>query len=224
MILVFNAPPSTGKDFAADFMASYYGAHKLSFKKQLVDDMCGYYSINREQYEMLNHPVLKEEPLELFGGKSLREAMIHVSESVIKKEKGVAHYGKCVAREYMDHTQKHGKSLFVVSDGGVLNNGVCEEMLPLIRTVRYFQDTIIIVQIHRNGCVFGNDSRRYVGNRTNTMMNIAAGEINVQEESVDGGVGTLPVIQLHNNLGLKTFERVLTTMAQNLGFTKGVRK
>jgi hypothetical protein len=56
------------------------------------------------------------------------------------------------------------------------------------------------------------------------MMNIAAGEINVQEESVDGGVGTLPVIQLHNNLGLKTFERVLTTMAQNLGFTKGVRK
>lgn len=225
MILVFNAPPSAGKDFSADFFASYYGATKLSFKTQLIKDLCAYYNIEQIQYDLLNHPELKEEPSPLFGGLSLRQALIHVSENVVKKEKGDDWYGKCVSRQYMDTVQTNGTGLFVISDGGVLNEGVCSEFQPLLRTARYYQDNVFVVQIHRSGCTFSGkgDSRSYIGNRTHTVMQIAAGDITVQEDSVDAGVGKLPIIELHNNLGVKSFERVLTAMAKHLGLKKSTR-
>lgn len=80
---------------------------------------------------------------------SPRQALIHISENVIKVLYGNDYYGKCL----LDAVNNSEHSWFFVSDGGFK-----EEIVPLLDA----GVNVIIVHIIRDKCDFNNDSRTWL--------------------------------------------------------------
>src|SRR5690625_815823 len=94
-VILFNGPPGTGKDTAADYVVSLYkgckeyNAIKLQFKDKLISLLCNIYEVHPKYVELLlRDPKKKEVPNENFDGLSIRQALIKVSEEVIKPNYG----------------------------------------------------------------------------------------------------------------------------------------
>ncbi len=148
MIILFNGPPGSGKDVAADFFKKF-GFKHLSYKYQLYREVIEHYGVDQKWFmSRYNNRDLKEEPTPLLDGLSCRQAMIHVSEEIIKPKLGQDYFGNIVANE-IDLTKN-----YAISDGGFV-----EELLPVINKVG--KDNFILVQLARDGCSYSSDSRRY---------------------------------------------------------------
>jgi hypothetical protein len=93
--------------------------------------------------------VLKERAESRLGGLSRREALIYVSEEIIKPKFGKDFFGVKAAQE-LDNTDN-----YCFSDGGFQ-----EELVPIINKLG--ADNIILIQLTREGCDFSSDSRRYI--------------------------------------------------------------
>jgi hypothetical protein len=152
LIVIFNGPPRTGKDEAARYFKSF-GFKHLSFKYQLFKETCAFFGVSEElfmnEYDIRS---AKERPEVLLYGMSRRDALIYVSEEVIKPALGKDIFGVYVAREIED-----GKN-YCISDGGF-----AEELVPLINRVG--ADNIVLIQLTREGCDYSSDSRRYFNGR-----------------------------------------------------------
>ena len=99
MIILFNGPPASGKDCAADYFKDK-GYKHLSFKYQLFKETFKYFDVTEEWFMTdYDNRTVKEHPSLHLGGFSRREAMIHVSENVIKPKRGLDYFGKMVAEE-----------------------------------------------------------------------------------------------------------------------------
>ncbi len=90
----------------------------------------------------------KEVADERLDGRTYREAMIHTSEVVVKPNFGQDYLGKLAAKNLQP-----GVNIF--SDGGF-----GPEVDALAEVVGY--GNITIVRLHRDGCDFSKDSRRYL--------------------------------------------------------------
>ena len=151
---IFNAPPNAGKDHAAKFCKEYldygYAASTHQFKEKLFELVMAIYCVEEETFfSFYDDRILKETPMVLFGGLSPRQAMIKVSEEVIKPVYGKEYFGKAVAE-----TVRNENCDFVFfSDGGFL-----DEIFPLLKVC----DTVDIVRLTRPGCSFDGDSRTYI--------------------------------------------------------------
>lgn len=151
-IVIFNGPPNSGKDFAADYckeqmIASRHIAYHKEFKEKLFRLMLEVYDIDRGIFFALyNDRVLKETVTPLLEGLSPRQAMIKVSEELMKPIYGKAYFGKSAARTLQD-----GATFF--SDGGFV-----EEVFPVAK----LSDSVTIVRLTRPGCSFKGDSRNYL--------------------------------------------------------------
>ena len=68
VVVIFNAPPSSGKDLAADFMLNYFKTGlKASFKDALYEDTAKYFDIDvKDLIEYHSSRVLKEQASEMF--------------------------------------------------------------------------------------------------------------------------------------------------------------
>jgi len=91
---------------------------------------------------------VKEVPHVDLGHMSCREAMIHVSEKVIKPKRGLDYFGKLVANEININKD------YAISDGGFI-----DELIPVVEKVG--NDNFVLVQLTRDGHDFSSDSRRY---------------------------------------------------------------
>ena len=99
MIILFNGPPGSGKDLAADWFKKK-GFKHLSFKYQLFKETIKYFDVDEAWFmEGYNNREIKEIPSTLLGNMSRREAMIYVSEKVIKPKRGLDYFGNLVADE-----------------------------------------------------------------------------------------------------------------------------
>lgn len=149
MIILFNGPPNSGKDACAEFVKNKFPDFEhLSFKDKLIDDTCFYYGVDRDWFmDQYDNRELKETPYAELGGLSKRQALIHVSEDIMKPTHGKSYFGDAVAAGMT------AEGYYVFSDCGFV-----EELEPLIRTGH----SIVVVQIVREGCDFSNDSRRYL--------------------------------------------------------------
>ena len=148
--IIFNGPPGSGKDEACLFLKTIYGYKHLQFKDELFVETARFFNVSMEWFLSGYHDrSVKERPEEHLDGKSRRDALIHVSEDIIKPTYGADFFGKKTA-EKLDSV-----SSYCFSDGGFV-----DEVLPLINTVG--QNNICIVQLHRNGCTFSSDSRNYI--------------------------------------------------------------
>jgi hypothetical protein len=150
MHIIFNGPPGSGKDEACLFLETNYGYKHLRMKDQLFIDTARHFGVSLDWFMSdYNNRATKELPRAELLGLSKREAMIHVSESIMKPKYGQDYYGKVTASK-LDQV-----SSYCFSDGGFV-----EEILPVINTVG--QDNICIVQLFRTGCSFSSDSRSYI--------------------------------------------------------------
>lgn len=153
-VVVFNGPPGSGKDLICDMLCeNICNTKHVRFKDHLFKLTMMMYNVDEESfYEIYNNRELKEKPMDIFGGKSIRQAMIFVSEYIMKPHFGKDYFGKITAKSCTADWN-------FVSDGGFVEeiNEVCEE----------FDDNVLIIRLHRDGCDFYNDSRNYIPNLTN---------------------------------------------------------
>jgi hypothetical protein len=148
MIILFNGPPASGKDCAADYFKDK-GYKHLSFKYQLFKETFKYFDVSESWFmDDYDNRDVKERPSAHLGGFSRREAMIHVSENIIKPKRGLDYFGKKVAEE-IDFDRD-----YVISDGGFSH-----ELFPIINKIG--AKNFVLVQLVRDKCDYSTDSRRY---------------------------------------------------------------
>ena len=148
-VIILNGPPNCGKDAIAEYLAGKYPTvRKKSFKERLTALTQMIHNVSPEWWEENYTRELKEKPSERLLGLTPREALIKVSETVIKPNYGKDYFGKAAAESLEE-------GINVFSDGGFT-----EEIIPLTDEVG--SDNIMIVRITRPNCSFDGDSRNYL--------------------------------------------------------------
>ncbi len=169
-VVLLNGPPLCGKDSGADYLYNHYmpcKAAKKEFKKKLYDLVMTVYSVKPDRFwQIYNDRALKEQPLPEFDGLSVRQAMIKVSEEVIKPIYGKRYFGIAAARELEEG------AINIFSDSGFI-----EEVEPIAEKIG--KENILLIRIYRNGCEYTGDSRNYLP---------AAGNLFVADVSNDGSL------------------------------------
>lgn len=151
-VVILNSPPSGGKDVGAKEMCAVLGGegylcyHK-QFKDRLIDITCAIYGISGCEWNNFYTREGKEKPHHKLEGLTPRQALIHVSEDIIKPNFGSDFFGRAAAQSLLE-----GVNIF--SDGGFI-----EEVRPLISEVGV--SNILIIRIFRDGYSFEGDSRSY---------------------------------------------------------------
>ncbi|MBI0275427.1 hypothetical protein I6H07_06205 [Hafnia alvei] len=157
--IILNGPPGCGKDTLANLLAKagYKGILKREFKHALYKVTSEHFGIDydqllifarcREQKDTCRLPVL--------GNRTPREALIYVSEEVMKPLHGEDYFGGVEAEtiEAMRGNTATPSFDVVYSDGGFIQEAV--------RVSRTFKKTVV-VRLHREGFTFMGDSRNYV--------------------------------------------------------------
>jgi len=196
MIVIFNGPPGSGKDEAADFFKKHYGYKHLSFKHVLFLETYKHFNVSKDWFMLgYKNRDRKELPEKKLNGMSRREAMIYVSEKVIKPKYGAAFFGEQVSTEI--ELEKN----YAISDGGFV-----EELKPIIEKVG--NENILLVQLVREGCDYENDSRRYFnGNLTKELIHGSVSNIN--EDHILPERFNIETYRIYNNAGLSNFHSAL---------------
>lgn len=149
-VVLLNAPPNAGKDFAAAHLVSCTFAKHCEFKNTLHNIAMAVTGLSSEEYYLIyNDRELKEKPHPKFFGKSPREMMIWISEEVCKPEFGKYFFGIAAANTL---DLKKGS---VFSD-----SGFPDEVYPLAEVVG--PENVYVVRFTRNGATFEGDSRGYL--------------------------------------------------------------
>ena len=196
MIVIFNGPPGSGKDEAASYFKENFGFGNLSFKYQLFRETMKHFDVNADWFmEGYDDREQKEKPCEILNGMSRREAMIHVSEEILKPRHGKAYFGECVSAEIEDGVN------YAIADGGFV-----EELTPLIERVG--AENIVIVQLVREGHDYSNDSRRYFNGNLIREWTIN-GETPIDGEYILPESLDITTYRIHNNGTLHSFRGVL---------------
>lgn len=149
-VIILNAPPSAGKDIAADWIVEEFDAQHLRFKDQLYRVAAKMAGIPLTRMVTLaSDRDYKEKPARFFrvGGKfvSPRQWLIHCSESIVKPLLGKDYFGKSLAESIE-------RDLVVASDGGFQ-----EELVPVLTAGH----DVYVLRIERKGYTFEGDSRNY---------------------------------------------------------------
>jgi hypothetical protein len=196
MIVIFNGPPASGKDEAASLYKEKYGFGNLSFKYQLFKETIKHFDVDERWFmEGYNDRTQKEKSEFALQGMSRREAMIHVSEDIIKPKKGLDYFGKSVAEEIFEDKN------YALADGGFV-----EELEPIIEKVG--AENIVIVQLTREGCDYSSDSRKYFNGRLINEWTVgsktAIDKAYVLKEEMD-----IKTYRVHNNGSLHNLHDAL---------------
>lgn len=147
-VIFLNGPPRCGKDTLADKIKAIIPskiAH-LKFAEEVKKGTHEYFGcpkdIPADYYENV-----KDEPLDIFEGKTPREAYIWYSEEYMKPKHGKDIFGRLLAGKI--NTQK--EDIIVISDSGFI-----EEFYPVSEL-----NDFTLVKIIRNSLNFAKDSRSY---------------------------------------------------------------
>ena len=155
--IILNGPPGSGKDTIANLMTElpYPKFNKHQFKEQLYIDTALYFGV--DVYTFVDRATnrankeVKWLDLKLPFNQILtpREALIHVSENVIKPKHGNSYFGDAAAQACIKANSQYA----VFSDGGFIEE--IKSLLPIYEHVH-------LIHLHREGFDFSNDSRNYV--------------------------------------------------------------
>ena len=202
MIVLFNGPPKSGKDAAADYFKDKGWKH-LSFKYQLYKETCKYFGCDYEWFmERYDDRSVKEVPHIDLGHMSCREAMIYVSEKVIKPKRGLDYFGQLVANE-IDLNKD-----YCISDGGFI-----DELKPVLKKVG--SENFVLVQITREGHDFSSDSRRYFNSKKLIKEYVLGAKTPVDNQYVLDYNFNVSMYRIHNNSTIEAFEETLQDILIN---------
>ena len=151
-IIILNGPAGVGKDTIGNALEEYYNCIPASFKRPMfyiaaaiLDDRA--FSNFVTAY---NDRDQKEMPQSFLGGKTCREFMIWISETVVKPMFGRRHFGKLMSEHIKTHYEG---STFVCTDGGFP-----EEVIQLVEDGH----DVTVVRLFMDGKTFAGDSRDYI--------------------------------------------------------------
>lgn len=151
IVILFNGPPRAGKSEAARYVSTVFGAKVFNFKDKLVALTKEIYNISDEDWKDYYSRDNKDtKAIPNADGKTAREALIFVSEGIIKPLFGKDYFGKCAVE-----TIKNSEKMLVCGDCGF-----DQEVFPVIN--HFGKDNVYLVKIHRKGYSFVNDSRNWV--------------------------------------------------------------
>jgi len=149
IVIILNAPPSVGKDIAAEWVVEEFDAQHLRFKDQLYKVAAKMAGIPLSTMITASCRERKETPNTYFRVAnqfvSPRQWLIHCSESIVKPLLGKDYFGKSLAESIE-------KDLVVASDGGFP-----EELVPVLTAGH----DVYVLRIERKGYTFEGDSRNY---------------------------------------------------------------
>lgn len=156
--LGFSGPPKSGKDTVANALAERLSPLNVQLlacswpMRQVIYNLLGL------DYSTQHYDLHKDDPQPMFGGKSIRQAMIALSEEHVKPTYGHEFWGRALLNQLWTPTPQ----LVIVTDLG----------FPAETDVfidRFGIDKCVFVQMIRKGCDFTNDSRGYVGRHGRTI-------------------------------------------------------
>lgn len=151
-IIIFNAPPQSGKDEAALHLCST-GYHPiLEFKQPLVATTLAFYGIDLSTWDKWYVAGEKEKPREELGGLSCREALINMSENALKPVFGKDVMGKRMVGQIKSLPTESSQYVFIP------DSGFDEEVLPVMEA--YGRENLYLIKIKRDGCSYNGDSRK----------------------------------------------------------------
>lgn len=164
-IIITNGPPRSGKDTMCGLIREgITGCDliQLSYKNTLYVGVAKRYNLSVDAVYQLNaDTAIKDEPSSLFGGLSVRQALIYESEEVIKKdygEHGVAiKTFELLKQRYSSERLKN--AVLICSDGGFNS-----ELYAAYRHLGLGVQDVFIARMERAGCSFAGDSREYIHN------------------------------------------------------------
>ena len=159
-VVVFNGPPSSGKNTLAAFIRGCTQAVHMEFKRKLIEIALMVSGVSSSDWEYW-YGQDKEQPRNALDGHSCRSFLIMVSEEMIRPHMGSAYFGHAAAEELKMYLPGHG---VVFSD-----SGFGEELQPVVDVAG--AENVIVVQLHREGTDFRGDSRAYLnGNDFPSVM------------------------------------------------------
>lgn len=158
-LLLLNGPPGCGKDAGVAALVAVLGQERVvhcSFKSPLILTACAVFGVSRRWWDAHYTRAGKEVPLPELAGRSPRQALIWVSETVLKPALGADIVGVAAARQVAATAAAAGRPcLFVFSD-----SGFAPELLPLAG----LDMPLTVARLHREGCSWAGDSRAYISN------------------------------------------------------------
>ncbi len=201
MIFLFNGPPGSGKDEACSFLKSKEFEH-ASFKSILFKETCDHFNVSLDWFmNGYNDRKIKETKEEKLNGLSRREALIYVSEDLIKPKYGNDYYGVQLA-----------KTLKLCSNYSISDSGFIDEAYPIINKIG--AENIILIQLYRDGCNFSKDSRKYIYGtlkKTYVVGNISNSTFDMKPEILP-----LDMYCIHNNGTVQEFHSILEKLHQKV--------
>ena len=168
-VFILNGPPGIGKDTLAANILGLFGFPTVEFKAALYRETAEYLGVELDYLVgAATNRHTKEVPDLYLGGISPRQALIHVSEEIIKPQYGKKFFGLKAVETLKAMDGQVGTVVF--SDGGFVEETEC--------LVEHGFD-VHIVQLRHPDFNFDRDSRNYVYGVKNTkswMLNVTMGE------------------------------------------------
>lgn len=158
-VLLFNGPPRSGKDTAAQTAAKTANARHLKLAYHVKTGTHAQYKIPPSYRPEAFDPV-KDHPHILFEGRTPRECYIDYSEKYCKPSFGTHYFAHLLAQEILrsDHDR------FAISD--------CGFQIEYDYLLAQDLIDIVVVQIIREDCTFDNDSRDYLNVPSTNLITI----------------------------------------------------
>lgn len=154
-IVLNNGPAGSGKDAAADnIRRNTVKTQHMEFKKPLFALVKLVYNISDDEWDEMYTRENKEKPYDVLNGFTPRQALIHMSEDVIKPHFGQDFFGKWIVKDIKRY-EGYGFRRFVFSD-----SGFPKEAIPLIE--EYGFENVAVFRIMRDGYDYTGDSRSYL--------------------------------------------------------------
>lgn len=185
-VYVFNGPPSSGKNKAGEFLTEHFkvfGSKQLEFKGILFSMAANFLSITVEQfmdgyYDKVKDRSVLDQHIASFSlgddckDKLWKDAEIYTTSALVDGEQ--VHYRFSKRSALIHVSEVVGKPIFgddfvgeaaaaqIPEDGHVFftDSGFPDELVPVAEKVGY--ENVVVVRVHRDGCTYDGDSRRYL--------------------------------------------------------------
>ena len=165
LIIMFNAPPQSGKDTCADEIIKHFkGVRKVNFKDSLYKRSAAILGYDLSFWTSIcQNNEMKDKPMkdikigtQLIRNATPRDLLIAVAENIIKPEFGNNIFAVDALNSIRQHMLNNiGGNIFVMPDCGFdYEADVIKGAFPNAK--------VVVVQIEREGHTFDNDSRDWV--------------------------------------------------------------
>lgn len=152
-LVLLNAPPGAGKDTIANRVVELTGCHKGQFKDHLYVATAVLFNVSLNEFvKVATDTELKEKPCKALGNISPRQALITVSEKMIKPAFGKSYFGNVEANKLGFRAEKG----VVYADCGFI-----DEVAPLVRIMGP-ENTYLIKFTRKGHTDFEGDSRDWL--------------------------------------------------------------